>query len=258
MHEPKKVMEAICPIMCEAGSLALTFTGKELVEEYKDDSSIVTQADRAVEAFLIDKLGEVVPEANFLAEESGESGAASEYQWIIDPIDGTTNFAHGFPYFSISVALAQNGIPVVGAIYNPLRDEIFSAFTGGGAYLNGVKISVSKREDVSKLLVSFGTPCAESECDWFWEDVYKVTHAVHSYRKLGSAALDMAYVACGRLDAALFGPLSWWDIAAGMVIVREAGGVVTEFDKDSIGPGYRTCLSSSVLLHGKIKDLIEK
>ena len=257
MHEPKKVMEAICPIMCEAGSLALTFHGKELAEEYKDDSSIVTQADRAVEAFLIDKLAAVVPEAHFLAEESGESGEQGEYQWIIDPIDGTTNFAHGFPYFSISVALAYKGVPVVGAIYNPLRDEIFSAYTGGGAFLNGAKISVSRRVDTSKLLVSFATPCAESECDWFWEDVYKVTHAVHSYRKLGSAALDMAYVACGRLDAALFGPLHWWDIAAGIVIVQEAGGTVSEFDKDSIGPGYRTCLSSSTGLHGKIKKLLK-
>ncbi len=256
MHEPKKVMELICPIMCEAGSLLLTFLGKDLVEEYKDDFSIVTKADRAIEAFLIDKLAEVVPEANFLAEESGESGKQGEYQWVIDPLDGTTNFAHGFPYFSISVALAHNGVPIVGAIYNPLRDEIFTAYSGGGAYLNGAKITVSAREDVKKLLISFATPCAENECDWFWEGVYKVTHAVHSYRKLGSAALDMAYVACGRLDAALFGPLRWWDIAAGLVIVQEAGGKVSEFDKDSIGPGYRTCLSSSTTLHKKIKKLL--
>ncbi len=253
---PAEVVERICPIMCEAGNLALSYMGKTLVEEYKADLSIVTKADRAIEAFLIDRLGQVVPEANFLAEESGESGDKGEYQWVIDPLDGTTNFAHGFPYFSISVALAHNGVPIVGAIYNPIRDEIFSAYTGGGAYLNGNKISVSQRQEVSKLLISFGTPCAESECDWFWEDVYKVTHAVHSYRKLGSAALDMAYVACGRLDAALFGPLSWWDIAAGMVIVQEAGGKVSEFDSDSIAPGYRTCLSSSVSLHKKIKDLL--
>lgn len=242
--------------MCEAGSLLLTFLGKSLPEEYKDDSSIVTEADRAVEAFLIQHLSEVVPDANFLAEESGKSGKESKYQWIIDPLDGTTNFAHGFPYFAISVALAYNGIPIVGAIYNPLRDEIFSAYTGGGAFLNGHTISVSPREDEERLLVSFGTPCNESECDWFWETVYKVTHAVHSYRKLGSASLDMAYVACGRLDASLFGPLSWWDIAAGMVIVQEAGGKVSEFDKDSIEPGYRTCLVSSVGLHSKIKKLL--
>ncbi len=256
MHEPKTVMEQICPIMCEAGSLALTFLGKDLVEEYKEDFSIVTKADRAVEAFLMDKLATIVPEANFLAEESGETGAQSAYQWVIDPLDGTTNFSHGFPYFCISVALAHNGIPIVGAIYNPSRDEIFTAYTGGGAFLNGHKISVSARREVSKLLVSFGTPCNENECDWFWEGVYKVTHAVHSYRKLGSAALDMAYVASGRIDAALFGPLRWWDIAAGLVIVQEAGGIVTEFDKDSIAPGYRTCLVSSVPLHEKIKKLL--
>lgn len=218
-------------IMTGAHDIAQKITVKEGAANY------VTAYDVAVEEFLYDKLGKLFPTARFIGEESSENHTellASGLSFIIDPIDGTTNFIHGFRHSAISVGLCSNGEIVAGVIYDPYQDEMFYAEKGEGAYLNGERIHVSDR-DISNALVSFGTsPYHRELADETFEHVKKLYLISHDIRRCGAASLDLAYVACGRCDLFYEITLSPWDYAAGLVIVKEAGGIVTSFEKTEV------------------------
>jgi myo-inositol-1(or 4)-monophosphatase len=196
----------------------------------KSRNEFVTQVDHLAEAAIIEVIRDHYPEHAILAEESGSQGD-HEYQWIIDPLDGTTNYIHGFPVFSVSIAVAQNGELQHGVVYDPLRQEIFSATRGQGAQLDGRKIRVSKRTALQQSLIATGFPYRMNleHIDRYLTMLRAVMLESAGVRRPGSAALDLCYVAAGRVDAFWEIGLSKWDIAAGALIIREAGGRISDF-----------------------------
>jgi myo-inositol-1(or 4)-monophosphatase len=260
IHDRDLVSE-VNPVIRQAGAIVRSYFGKTLKKTDKRDGSFMTEADIASEKFLLPKLQEIVPQATILAEESGEHGPGNRgLRWVVDPIDGTTNFAHGFPYFSISVGLTLDDEPIFGAIYNPVLDELFYAQKGKGAFCNGSPIHVSSRTTLSDLVISVGISarCRLKDLGGFWDRFENVACQIRTFRKLGSAALDMAHVAAGRLDAAFFGDLSWWDIAAGIVIVKEAGGVIRDIDSREVRPGFTESFASNSQISRPLIDLLKK
>jgi myo-inositol-1(or 4)-monophosphatase len=207
-----------------------------LTVEEKSRNEFVTQVDRAAEEAIIDVIKDHYPEHAILAEESGASGD-HEYQWIIDPLDGTTNFVHGFPVFSVSIAVARAGEIEHGVVYDPLRQEIFTASRGQGAQLDGHKIRVSKRTTLRPSLIATGLPYRANlkHLDRYLGMLRAVMLETAGIRRPGSAALDLCYVAAGRVDAFWELGLSKWDIAAGALMIREAGGRISDFRG---GDGY--------------------
>src|ERR1700720_3844060 len=197
---------------------------------YKGDVDLVTQADRRSEAAIVARLTKYFPEHAIAAEEGTghESNSASEFRWHVDPLDGTTNFAHGYPCFSVSIALAQRGALLVGVVYNPFYDELFAASRGGGATLNGKRIFVSKVDTLATSLLCTGFPThkrhANPNIHFYWD----FTLRSHGVRRDGSAALDLACVAAGRFDGFWEFGLQKWDTAAGVLLVEEAGGKVLD------------------------------
>lgn len=195
----------------------------------KEKNDFVTEVDQKAESVIINTLKQAFPEHSILAEESGQSGD-SDYQWIIDPLDGTTNYLHGFPQFSISIALKHKGKLVIGVVYDPLRQELFTASAGDGAYLNNRRIRVSKQSSLSGALLGTGFPYKDQRYLDAYLAMFKTFFPeTAGIRRAGSAALDLAYVACGRLDGFWEIGLQSWDIAAGALLVREAGGIITDF-----------------------------
>lgn len=195
----------------------------------KGPNDFVTEVDRAAEAAIIEVLRENYPEHAILAEESGHSGD-SEYCWIIDPIDGTTNFIHGFPQYAISIALARNKVIEQAVIFDPVRNELFTASKGSGAFLNERRIRVSRRIRLSESLVGTGFPFREFDhMEAYLGAFRELTQKTAGLRRPGAATLDLAYVACGRLDAFWESGLQPWDMAAGALLIMEAGGLVSDF-----------------------------
>jgi myo-inositol-1(or 4)-monophosphatase len=196
----------------------------------KGRNEFVTQVDRIAESAIIEVILDHYPEHAILAEESGSQGE-NDYEWIIDPLDGTTNYIHGFPVFSVSIAVAQRGELQHGVVYDPLRQEIFSASRGEGAQLDGRKIRVSKRTSLQQALIGTGFPYRKNlqHLDRYLGMLRVVMLETSGIRRPGSAALDLCYVAAGRVDAFWELGLSKWDIAAGALIIREAGGRISDF-----------------------------
>ena len=202
----------------------------KLTVESKSQNDFVSEVDRAAEAAIIEVLREAYPQHSILAEESGLSDKASEYQWIIDPLDGTTNFLHGFPQYCVSIALSVKGVLTHGVIYDPTRNDLFTASKGGGAVLNERRIRVSKTLALKDALLGTGFPFKEfAKFDRYIGMFKELTPKCAGIRRPGSAALDLAYVACGRYDGFWEMGLSPWDIAAGAILIKEAGGLVTDF-----------------------------
>ena len=196
----------------------------------KGNNDFVTEVDRKAEAAIIDILRYAYPEYGILAEESGAQGNDAEFQWIIDPLDGTTNFLHGFPQFAVSIALTQKNRIIAGVIYDPVTQELFTASKGDGAQLNGKKIRVSGRTGLKGSLLSTGFPYHDqSYLDTYLVTMKKLMGPAAGIRRPGSAALDLAWLAAGRTDGFWEFNLNAWDIAAGIILVREAGGIVTDF-----------------------------
>lgn len=201
--------------------------GGTLEVKSKRVNDYVTQVDRAAEEAVIGVVRKAYPEHAFLAEESGETGGQAEYTWIIDPIDGTTNFVHGFPQYCVSVAVRHRDVIVHGVVYDPVRNELFTASRGAGAYLNDRRIRVSKCQKLKDALAGTGFPFKElSRLDLYMKQLRTVIESTAGLRRAGAAALDLAYVACGRLDAFWELGLSPWDMAAGVLLIQEAGGLV--------------------------------
>ncbi len=247
----------VCDIVKDAGKLIMGLLKKKHSYTNKPDGSYATEADYQSEQFLKDNLGRLFPEFWFLGEETGQSGMG-EYGWVIDPIDGTTNFAHGFPYFAINLALIYKNEPIVGITYNPVADELFVAEKNKGAFLNGKSINVSEETSIEKAFCSIAIPYRKVDYTVFDKITYKLEQSIYSFRKLGCASLDLASVACGRLDGAVLKYVKWWDIAAGIVLIREAGGLVSEFNGDGITQDFSSCLGSNSHLHGRFCELLAK
>jgi myo-inositol-1(or 4)-monophosphatase len=232
-----------------AGKLLLPYYDRRVRVEYKGHVDIVTEADLASEKFIVERLRTLFPEHGILAEESGERRSESPYRWYIDPLDGTTNFAHGFPTFCVSVGLEKSGELLAGAVYDPLRDELFTAEKGAGAMLNGRRMRVSGVAALSEALVATGfAPGARHKRlnIFFYEELTRRSHGV---RRAGSAALDLCYVACGRLDGFWEFNLNPWDVAAGSLLVREAGGRVTDMQGAAHALTSGTILASNGAIH---------
>ena len=243
----------------QAGDLLLGYFGKIDSYKLKSPKSIVTEADTRSEELIIGKIKSFYPGHGFIAEESGENINDSEYIWIIDPLDGTTNFAHAYPFFSISIALRIDGVLELGVIYDPVTKELFSAEAGNGAYLNGKKIFVSKVDDLehSHLVTGF-----VHEHEWMIEKNLKhhqnFIYKSQAVRRDGSAALDLCYVACGRFDGFWEMGLNSWDTAAGVLIVREAGGIVSDFSGDEFSLEFVELLASNKILHDDMKAVLNQ
>ena len=226
---------------------------KHIERKQGQEINLVTEIDKESEAIIIRKIRQHYPSHDILAEESGGHNMESEYRWIIDPLDGTTNYTHSLPIFCVSIGVAQNGTVVAGAIYNPSTDEMFTAEKGGGAFLNGKKIHVSSNDSLINSLLVTGFPYNVKENpDHVVEHFVNLLMKGQGVRRLGSAALDLAYVAAGRLDGYWEVFLNPWDKAAGILLVQEAGGVVTDF-KNNPGNIYEP---STLATNGKIHQLM--
>lgn len=199
----------------------------------KQPGDFVTEVDQAAEAAIIETIRDAYPDHAILAEESGTSGE-SEHQWIIDPLDGTTNFIHGFPQYAVSIAYAQNGITQHSVVYDPSHNELFTATRGRGAFLNDRRIRVSKRTRLADSLVGTGFPYRVfKHADTYTKIFRDLTEKTAGLRRPGAASLDLAYVACGRYDAFFEFGLFPWDFAAGVLLIQEAGGLVSDFTGES-------------------------
>lgn len=230
-----------------------------------DRGDIVTEVDYESEGYIISRIREAYPHHNILSEEAGHvtyedemlSEAERGYTWLIDPLDGTRNYALGIPFFSVSIALARNGIAEYGAIYDPVHDELFLAGRGRGATMNGTPIQVSAETDLEDAVISISWLRRRSEQSKFVGYVDRISRRTSYFRRFGSAALICAYVAAGRADAYMQGGINSWDIAAGTVIIEEAGGVVTDFAGQPIDlrNAHMDILSANPVLH---KEMLEK
>lgn len=214
------------------GQILIDFYGKlENIQNKQLKGDLVTEADVASEKAIVNFISQKYPEHGILGEESGARYSDSAWQWVIDPLDGTTNFAHTHPLFCVSIGVLYHGEPVVGVVYNPYQKELFQAAKDLGASLNGQPIHVSKVDSLEKSLLGTGFPYNRRETeDNNYREFCRLTQLTQGVRRGGSAALDLAYVAAGRLDAYWELGIKPWDIAAGIVLVQEAGGTVTRYD----------------------------
>lgn len=228
----KLICEEVCRIAKTTGAFIKQEKKKTLNIETKGSNDFVTQVDKASEELIIKQLQELIPESGFIAEEGTNEQRGKIHNWIIDPIDGTTNFIHGLSPFAISIALQENHQTVIGVVYEIGLDECFYSWKGGDAYLNGSAIKVSNAQTVSDSLIATGFPYSNyTRMEAFMESLrYFMKHS-HGLRRLGSAATDLAYVACGRLDAFYEYGLKPWDVAAGAFLVEQAGGSACDFSK---------------------------
>ncbi len=216
-----------------AGSIInrASLDGGGLKVRAKQARDFVTQVDDAAEQAILDVVRKAYPAHGFLAEESGASAGSEEYVWVIDPLDGTTNFIHGFPHYCVSIGIQHRGALAHAVVYDPGRNELFTASKGRGAFLNDRRIRVSKCPRLDEALVGTGFPFKElSRLDLYTRQLIHLMKSSAGVRRAGSAALDFAYVACGRLDAFWEMGLSPWDIAAGALLVQEAGGLVADLE----------------------------
>jgi myo-inositol-1(or 4)-monophosphatase len=241
----------------QAGALLRDFYAKGVATEYKGDVDVVTEADRASEKLIVEKLKAAFPSHGVYGEEGTRSELESEYRWYVDPLDGTTNFAHGFPAFCVILGLERrpkglaadaDGELVAGVVYDPLRDEMFSVEKGRGAWLNGRQIHVSKIAKLQESLTATGFPSQKRHSSPNIHFYQEITLRSHGVRRAGSAGLDLAYVACGRLDGFWEFKLNPWDTSAGVLLVEEAGGTVTHFDGGKFTLDSREVLATNGLI----------
>lgn len=242
-----------------AGALLKENVGKVGRIEFKGAVDIVTEVDRKSEELIMAAIGKTFPGHGILTEESPEVKQDSPYKWIIDPLDGTTNYSHGFPFFCVSIGFEEAGEVTFGAVYDPMLDELYTAEKGIGAALNGKKITVSAINDLGRGLLATGFPydlraSRDNNLDFFSEFSLKA----QAIRRAGSAALDLCYIASGRFDGYWEMKLRPWDVAAGALIVEEAGGRVTDFSGGPFSIYGRQCLASNGLIHEDMIRILSK
>ena len=226
----------------------------------KGPANFVSAADLRAENVLREELSKARPDWGFLLEEGGEvAGKDASHRWIIDPLDGTTNFLHGIPMFAISIGLERQGQLVAGVIYNPIADEMYVAEKGGGAFLNDRRLRVASRRELSQAVVATGIPhLGRPGQTRFLREMHHIMHEVAGVRRSGSAALDLAYVAAGRYDAFWEANLKPWDMAAGLVLGREAGGTATDMEGKPRIFETGGVVAGNDMLHGPLLSLIKK
>ncbi len=226
--------------------------------EIKALNQLVSYVDINAEKTIVDELSRLLPEAGFITEENTSSKGVKEYNWIIDPLDGTTNFIHDLPVFSVSIALARNEEILIGVVYELGRKELFSAWKNGGAWCNGNPIKVSKEKELSKSLIATGFPYYDFKDMEAYINVLKsLLRSTHGLRRMGSAAVDMAYVACGRFESFFEYGLNAWDIAAGALLVQEAGGNVMDFSGENDYLFGKTIISGNGYIDQDLLKLIK-
>ncbi|MFH1857054.1 MAG: inositol monophosphatase family protein [Candidatus Omnitrophota bacterium] len=246
----------------EAGSFIKRRLGKIREISFKGEINLVTDVDKKSEAIIMKRIKKDFPCHVFLAEESADTSAgnkAADYKWIIDPIDGTNNFAHSFPFFCVSIALEKNGKVVLGVVYDPIRDELFFAEENKGSYLNNKRINVSSNKNLKGSLLATGfsyniKTIKDNNLGHFAAFVQKA----QGIRRLGAAALDICYVACARLDGFWELDLHPWDTAAAYFILEQAGGKVTDFSARKYSPYYRDVVASNGLIHESMLKVIKE
>ena len=233
---------------------------EKLQVSLKGPGNFVTASDKKAEKILIEELQKARPTYSILSEEIGQITNDEEFKWIIDPIDGTANFLHGIPHFAISVGLEENNEIICGIIYDPIKDEMFIAEKGNGSYLNNQRLRVSSRSKLKDCVVFTGGPRQNAENkNIVLKEYNNFSSEVETpIRKMGSAALDMAYVAAGRCDGYWQRNLNYWDIAAGIIIIKEAGGFVTDFDGNSKYVENKTILATNAKIGDQMREVLRK
>ena len=248
-NHPTGLISPMQSIAREAGALLMDYFRQRVKIEYKGDVDLVTVADRKSEALILDRIRAQFPGHDVIGEEGSRIESGSDYRWYVDPLDGTTNFAHGFPVFCVSLAVEHRGRRIAGVIYDPTRDEMFSAELGAGAHLNGCPIRVSTTAKLGECLVATGFPSHKRHKNPNIYFYHQITLRSHGVRRAGSAALDLCNVACGRFDGFWEFNLNPWDTAAGVLLVEEAGGRVTDFSGGPFQISSRETLASNGLVH---------
>lgn len=253
----KDYLQVAIEIAREAGKILCQELDRPLDIAYKGDADIVTQADKRSERFIVERLTQYFPDHSIAAEEGTghDSASASEFRWHVDPLDGTTNYAHGYPCFCVSIGLAQRETMLAGVVFNPFYNELFAAARGQGATLNGKPIHVSKVAKLATSLLCTGFPVhkrvASPNIHYYWD----FTLRSHGVRRDGSAALDLASVAAGRFEGFWEFGLNKWDTAAGVLLVEEAGGKVSDFDGRPYALGGPVILATNGLVHEGIREV---
>ncbi len=241
-----------------AGEIQKTFTtSKNFSVEHKGEIDLVTEVDIACEEAIVKIISVAYPEHGILTEEEGSANTEAENVWITDPLDGTTNFAHGFPVYCSSVALVSRGEPVAGAVYDPTRDELFTAVKGGGAFLNESPIKVSGTKEIINALLATGFPYSiKTTSKNNLKEFGNFAMRAQALRRPGAAAIDLCYVACGRLDGFWEFHLKPWDISAGALIVTEAGGTMSHSAGEPLDVYRSDIVASNGLLHTAMLDIL--
>ena len=257
MPETAEFLDAARAAALETGRMLRSALSEEVRVSFKGEVDLVTQFDGRAQQLIDARLRARFPEFGILAEEGLSRDTGSPYRWIVDPIDGTTNFAHRFPVFSVSIALEKDGEGLLGVVYDPTRDEMFWAVRGQGAFLNGAPVRVSETRDVGRSLVATGFPydlrvSPDNNVCHFNNFILRV----QAVRRCGSAALDLSYVACGRFDGFWELKLKPWDVAAGILIVREAGGRVTDFAGRSVPSHHSDLVATNGRIHDGMLEII--
>jgi myo-inositol-1(or 4)-monophosphatase len=251
----KDYLEAAIEIARDAGKILCQELDRPLDIAYKGEADIVTQADKRSERLIVDRLAQYFPDHSIAAEEGTGRDSASEFRWHVDPLDGTTNYAHGYPCFCVSIGLAQRETMLAGVVFNPFYNELFAAARGQGATLNGKAIHVSKVENLATSLLCTGFPAhkrvASPNIHYYWD----FTLRSHGVRRDGSAALDLASVAAGRFEGFWEFGLNKWDTAAGVLLVEEAGGKVSDFDGHPYALGGPVILATNGLVHEETREV---
>jgi len=258
-ESPATLRDAAIAFAREAGAILLEGYGTAHAPERKGEIDLVTDFDRRSEALLLQRIGERFPRHAVLAEESGAHDAAGSTRWLVDPLDGTTNFAHNYPFFCVSIGVERDGELIAGAIYDPVRDEMFAGARGEGATLDGLPIRVSPVAKLENALLVTGFPYTVREHP---ETIVPLFQAflvrAQGVRRDGSAALNLAYLACGRFDGFWERHLNAWDMAAGVLIVREAGGVVTNFSGGAFAVDRREIVASNARIQDEMLEIVAR
>lgn len=236
----------------EAGKLLMPFFDRHIGFEYKGGVDLVTEADRASEQLIVSRLRSAWPDHDIVGEEGTRDTHGGGYRWYVDPLDGTTNFAHGYPVFCVSMGLEFEGEIIAGVLYDPTRNELFAAEKGSGATLNGKPIHVSTTTTLAESILGTGFPSFKRHKNPNIHFYYQITLRSHGIRRAGSAALDLANVAAGRYDGFWEFNLNPWDTSAGVLLVQEAGGTVTRFDGTPFRIDSRETLASNTVIHEEL------
>ena len=261
MTDLKSIIEQVEVVARDTGEFILNEAAGFTAEQArgKGINDFVSYVDIEAENRIVSRLRSILPEAGFIVEENSKLDSKDLYNWVVDPLDGTTNYIHKLPPFSISIGLTERGIPVLGIVYVLTSDEMFSAYSGGGARLNGEIISVSKTKTIEGMLVGTGFPFKDHRSlPSYLKTLEYFIRNTHGVRRMGSAAVDLAYVACGRFDSFFEYNLNPWDVTAGTLIIREAGGKVSSCDGSEDNISGQQVLATNGSVHEKVREIVSR